>query len=116
MILKAANGKEIDLTQFDGKPYGAFTDYVRRNIDSKWGMGNEVDSGPAKYCITFKATKIVPCYTTLEIEADTEDEAREKGLREAYRQQNTLLWEDGVDEDINDIEVDEVETVTEDEN
>ena len=115
MIIKAHNGKEIDMSLFDGKPYGVFTDYVRQNIDAKWGNSEEVDSGPGKYSVTFKAIKTVPCYTTLEIEADTEEEAREKGLREAYRQQNTLLWEDGVDEDINDIEIDEVETVTEDE-
>lgn len=110
-ILKTKSGKEIDTTEFDGKPYGAFTAYVRQNIDAKWGNGEEVDSGPGKYSITFKAIKTVPCYTTLEIEADTVEEAREKGLKEAYRQQNSLCWEDGVDEDIAEIEIDEVEEI-----
>lgn len=108
-ILKTKSGKEIDTAEFDGKPYGVFTDYVRQNIDAKWGNNEEVDSGPGKYNITFKAIKTVPCYTTLEIEADTVEEAREKGLKEAYRQQNNLYWDDGVDEDIAEIEVDEVE-------
>ena len=110
-ILKTKSGKEIDTTEFDGKPYGAFTNYVRQNIDAKWGNSEEVDSGPGKYSVTFKAIKTVPCYTTLEIEADTVEEAREKGLKEVYRQQNSLDWDDGVDEDIAEIEVDEVEEV-----
>lgn len=116
MILKAANGKEIDMSQFDGKPYGVFTDYVRSNIDAKWGRGEVIDSGPGKYTVTVRAMKTVPCFATLEIEANTEEEARDKGLKEAYRQQNSLYWDDGVDEDINDIEIDEVEAATENEN
>ena len=108
-ILKAANGKEIDTEQFKDKGYGAFTQFVQQHIDSKWGTGEVKDSGPGLYSIKFKATKTVSCYADLTIEADTEEEAREKGLREAYRQQDILYWDNGIDEEITDIEIDEVE-------
>lgn len=108
-ILKAKNGKEIDTKQFEGKGYGVFTEYIRKNIDSQWGRETSGDSSQTKYSITVRAIKTSPCYATLVIEADTEDEAREKGLREAYRQQDNLDWDDGVSYEINDIEIDEVE-------
>lgn len=107
-ILKTKSGKEIDTTEFDGKPYGVFTNYVRQNIDAKWGNN---DSRPSKYNIIFKAIKTIPCYTTLEIEADTVEEARKKGLRDVYRQQDSLYWDEEVDEEINEIEIDKVEEV-----
>ena len=115
-ILEAINGKQIDMSQFDGQPYGVFTDYVRQHIDEKWGTGEVENTGPGHYTVTLTAVKTVTCSTTLKIEADTKEEAREKGLREAYRRQNELYWDDGVNEDITDIEVDEVEAVTEKEN
>lgn len=117
MIIKAANGKEIDMSQFDSKPYGVFTDYIRRNIDAKWGKEiseEDLDKTPV-YNIRFKAIKTVSCYADLEIEADTIEEAKEKGLREIYRRQDLIEWDDGLDEDINEIEVDEVEELEEDE-
>ena len=116
-ILKAINGKTIDTNDFIGKPYGAFTEYVRSNIDSMWGKildQESIDKRPV-YNIEFRGVKTVPCYTNLEIEADTLEEAKEKAMREIWRQRDNLDWDDGVDEEIEDIEIENVDLLDDDE-
>ena len=99
-ILKARNGQEIDTTQFDGKPYGVFTNYVRHNIDSKWQTG---DLTPCHYLIEFKGHIDCEVTTELEIEAENEGEAREKGMRKIYKEKNLIDWQEDTDQNITDI-------------
>ena len=116
-ILVARNGKKIDTSQFENKGYGVFTEYVRQNIDSKWGRTEDEENAyrPTVYNIKFKAVKTVPCYADLEIEADTRQEAEEKAKREIWRKKDWINWDDGVNEEIEDIEIDDIEELENDE-
>ena len=116
-ILKAYNGKEINTDEFIGKPYGAFTDYIRSNIDSMWGKVEDPKDANKRpvFNVEFKAVKTVSCYTNLEIEADTLEEAKEKAKREIWRRTNDFDWDNGVDAEISDIEIEDVKQLDEDE-
>jgi len=116
-ILKAYNGKEINTDEFIGKPYGAFTDYIRSNIDSMWGKVEDPKDADKKpvFNVEFKAVKTVSCYTNLEIEADTLEEVKEKAKREIWRRTNDFDWDNGVDAEISDIEIEDIKQLDEDE-
>ena len=70
---------------------------------------------PSIYNVKFRAVKTVNCYADLEIEADTKQEAEEKAKQEIWRQKDWIDWDNGVNEEIEDIEIDEIEELENDE-
>lgn len=109
-ILKTKDGQEIDTAQFKG--YGEFTRYVQENIDRKFGKGT---TDLNKWKVTLTATKTCPVSTEIEVEAETDNEAKKKALEEARKLSNMDWNECYGDEDIDDIEIDEVEEAEEEE-
>lgn len=73
MLLKTIYNQTIDTDDFENKGFGAFKEYVRKNIDKKWGTGNDIRK--TKWEVT--ATTTATVYATIEIEAETEAKAEE---------------------------------------
>lgn len=93
-ILKTKWGREIDISQFQNEPYGAFKKYVRNNIDSDWGI--DYEGGERKYCVSFTGTATV--FRDVEVIADSKDDAIDKA---------TKIIEDDVDNEWDISNVDE---------
>ena len=110
-ILKTITGQEIDTAMFDGKGYGEFTRFMQKNIDSKWGKN---DTTPTKYKVELLANKMVEVASEVEVEANTEEEARQLALQQAHS--GELYWENTGDGSLDDIEVDCITLIDDEEN
>lgn len=88
MQLKTIYNQTIDTDDFENKGFGAFKEYVQKNIDKKWGTGNDIIK--PKWEVT--ATTTATVYTTIEIEAETEAEA-EKIAKEEVKNISEFDWE-----------------------
>ena len=88
MILKTIYNQTIDTDDFENKGFGAFKEYVQRNIDREWGTGNDIRK--TKWEVT--ATTTATVYATIEIEAETEAEAEEIA-KEEVKNISEFDWE-----------------------
>lgn len=102
-ILKTIDGKEINTDDFPG--YGQFKEYVQKNIDPAYGKG---DTKSTIYEVEMSATKIVNVYHTFEIDAPTKEQAKKQALEQA-RKLDAWDWEEGVHDEIENIEVESCE-------
>lgn len=106
MILKTIDGREIDDSKFKG--YGEFTRYVQENFDKNWGKGTEKKTF---YEVMLSAVKSMNVYATITVEANTEEEAKRKAIKEARK--SSFDWGEGIYEDIDNIEIDSIEETEE---
>ena len=74
MLLKTIYNQTIDTDDFENKGFGAFKEYVQKNIDKKWGTGNDIRK--TKWEVT--ATTTATVYATIETEAEAEKIAKEE--------------------------------------
>ena len=88
MQLKTIYNQTIDTDDFENKGFGAFKEYVQKNIDKKWGTGNDIRK--TKWEVT--ATTTATVYATIEIEAETEAEAEEIA-KEEVKNISEFDWE-----------------------
>lgn len=109
-ILKTIDGDEIDTNQIP-KGYGEFTKYIQANYDKKWGTGS---TGATKFNVRLNAVKNCTVYLDIEVMAQTQAEAERKALEEA-RKRYDWDWEDSINCDIDDIQVEECEEIEEEE-
>lgn len=108
-ILKTIDGDEID-TEKIPQGFGSFTKYVQENYDKNWGKHTEAKN---RFNVKLTARKSVSVYTNITVEAETQKQAEEKALKQASNQ-SSMDWDENLDDDIYDIEVEEVEEAEDD--
>jgi len=108
-ILKTVDGQEIDTEKFQG--FGTFKKYVQENIDPEFGTGS--NKRKTTYEIELSATKTVDMSLILTIEANTKKEAEKKAIEEAKRNVYRSDWQEGLHDEITDIQIENV-TISED--
>ena len=94
--------EELDMEQFNGKPYGYFTKFIRDNYDKSYGIENA-----KSYNIKVTGHKRIGCYAYLTVVApsDSNDD-----IWDAINQEEIENWEDDYLSD-DDIEIDDFEFV-----
>lgn len=110
MIVRTKYGSEIETDDFKG--YGQFKKFVQDHYDKDWGKNKEKVT--KTYTVTFCGTANV--YATTEIEAYNEEDARGQAEKLAadIRVQD-LDWEMNCYSDVDDIEIDDIESEADDE-
>lgn len=108
MIITAKNGMEIDLDDFKNAGYGQFTKFVREHIDDSFRQ----DGKPKKFKIKMTAYKKVAVECECEVYAYTEKGALKKAEAADI---NDMDWTESIysDDDIEDVEIDTVEELSE---
>lgn len=106
------NGKTIDLDQFKNKPYGAFTKYVRDNIDPLYAYEND-GIQMHKYKVSLCAYRCQPVYTEIEIVAPSKEIAKQNIGKRGFSDKDwveELDWDENryMDDEIRDIELDSI--------
>lgn len=102
MILKTKYGTEINTDEI-GQGYGQFGEYMRKHVDSEWGMGKQREiTKTSQYKVTVSGVANVS--GTIYIEAESEDDARQQALKES----ENIDWDFVYSGYVDDIEVYEV--------
>lgn len=102
-ILKTIDGQEIDSEKFQG--FGTFKKYVQENIDPEFGKDNNTKH--SSYDVEFSATKTVNVSLTITVEATTKKEAEKIAMQQALKT-SSWDWQEGVHDDIDNIEIENV--------
>ena len=109
MILKTKYGTEIDTAKI-GDGFGAFGEYIRKNVDKEWGMAKQREvTHTKKYRIILSGYASVSAVVF--VEAKDEEEARTLALKE---KNTTANWDVDCYDDIDNVEVYDIEEETED--
>lgn len=102
-MLKTIDGQEIDSEKFKG--FGTFKKYVQENIDPEFGK--ESSTKYTSYDVEFSATKTVNVSLTITVEATTKKEAEKIAMQQALKT-SSWDWQEGVHDDIDNIEIESV--------
>ncbi len=108
MIVKTKYGAEIETDDFKG--YGQFKKFVQDHYDKDWGKNK--DKATKTYTVTFVGTTSV--YAREEIEAYSEEDARAQAEDMLRTSKNDFDWEMNCYSDVDDIEVDDIESEADD--
>ena len=107
-ILKTIDGQEIDSEKFQG--FGTFKKYVQENIDPEFGTCSSKKT--TTYDVEFSAQKTVDVSYTISVEACTKKEAEKIAMQQAQKL-SSWDWQEGVHDDIDNIEIESI-TISED--
>lgn len=99
-------GNTYDISEFENKGYGAFKQFVQKNIDEDWGREEDKELGKKKYGVEIRAKTTVSAYT--EVYAENEEEAKKMAIRK------NVSWSIVDEDDIDDIEYEVEEEEDED--
>ena len=100
-------GNTYDISEFENKGYGAFKQFVQKNIDEDWGRSEDKEIGIKKYGVSMMGKTTVSAYT--EVYAENEEEAKKMAIRK------NVSWSIVDEDDIDDIEYEVEEAEAEDE-
>lgn len=67
-------GNTYDISEFENKGYGAFKQFVQKNIDEDWGRSEDKEIGMKKYGVSMMGKTTVSADTT--VYAKNKEEAK----------------------------------------